>query len=83
MVEILSPGTQLTDRTEKLDNYRKIPTLAQYWLVDQERYRVIAYTRAGAEWRMTEHTDPESTIPLPIDELAVRLGDLYARVFDL
>lgn len=83
VVEILSPGTQLTDRTEKLDNYRKIPTLAQYWLVDQDQYRVIVYTRDGAEWRMTEHTDPESTIPLPIDELAVRLGDLYAKVFDL
>jgi Uma2 family endonuclease len=83
VVEILSPGTQVTDRTEKLDNYRKLASLAQYWLVDQEQHRVIVYSRAGAEWRVKEHTDPESTIPLPIDELAVRLGDLYAKVFDL
>ncbi len=82
VVEILSPGTALTDRTEKLDNYRRIPTLAQYWLVDQESHRVIVYSRVGMDWRMTEHTDPGSTIPLPIDELAVRLGDLYAKVFD-
>jgi Uma2 family endonuclease len=83
VAEILSPGTQLTDRTEKLDNYQKLASLAQYWLVDQEQHRVIVYSRGGAEWQMTEHTDPESMIPLPIDELVVRLGDLYAKAFDL
>jgi Uma2 family endonuclease len=82
VVEILSPGTAMTDRTEKFDNYRRIPTLAQYWLVDQDRYHVIVNSRAGTDWRITEYTDPESTLPLPIGELTVRLGDLYAKVFD-
>lgn len=84
VVEVLSPNsTELTDRTEKLDNYRRIPSLAQYWLVDQDRLRIIVYSRAGAEWRMTDHANAESTIALPIGGLTVRLGDLYEKVFGM
>lgn len=80
VVEVLSPGTQGVDRTEKLDRYRSIPSLEQYWLVDQDRRRVVVYSRAGADWRMTEHTADDAVLVLPLPGLALRLGDLYEDV---
>jgi Uma2 family endonuclease len=85
VVEVLSGSTQLTDRTEKLDEYRRIQALQQYWLVDQDRRRVIVYARDDAGWRMTEHLSLESVLPLPVGDgtLVLRLGDLYDKVFEL
>ncbi len=34
VVEVLSPSTELTDRTWKLQNYRTHPTIEEYMLVD-------------------------------------------------
>jgi Uma2 family endonuclease len=85
VVEVLSDSTALTDRTEKLDNYLRIPSLQQYWLVDQSRLHVVIYTRDGAGWRMTEHSEAESMLSLPVGDgtLQIRFGDLYDKVFEL
>lgn len=80
VVEVLSPGTEGVDRTEKLDRYRSISSLEQYWLVDQDRRRVVVYSRAGADWLMTEHTADDAVLVLPLPGLAIRLGDLYEDV---
>ncbi len=83
VVEVLSPGTETIDRTEKQDNYQRIPSLEQYWLVEQDRRRVLVYTRTSDGWLMTEHTDEEATIALPLPGLAIRLRDLYEDVFGI
>jgi Uma2 family endonuclease len=82
VIEVLSPGsTETVDRTEKLDNYQRIPSLEQYWLVEQDRRRVMVYTRTSAGWLLTEHTNDDATLELPLPGLAVQLGDLYEDVF--
>jgi Uma2 family endonuclease len=82
VVEVLSPGsTASVDRTEKLDRYQRIPSLEQYWLVEQDHRRVVVYTSTDAGWLMTEHTDDEVMLALPLPGLAIRLGDLYEDVF--
>ena len=37
IVEVLSPGTQLRDRRDKLDAYREVPSLRDYLMVSPER----------------------------------------------
>jgi Uma2 family endonuclease len=43
VVEVTSPGTRATDRREKLDTYRRIPSLSMYLIVEQRRRHVLAY----------------------------------------
>ncbi len=55
VVEVSSPSTRSTDRREKLDAYRQIPSLRAYLIVAQRHRHVLAYTRSGAgEWQRTE-----------------------------
>ncbi len=82
IIEVLSASTATTDRTEKSDRYRKISTLDQYWLIAQDRRRIIVYERAGTGWKETEHRDPHSVISLPIEKIEIRLEDVYLDVFD-
>lgn len=48
VIEILSPGSEATDRREKLAAYRSLPTLEEYLIVSQERQEAELYRRGGA-----------------------------------
>jgi len=50
VVEILSPSTQLTDRREKLQNYRLIDSVQEYVLAAQDEPVLTIYRRADG-WR--------------------------------
>ncbi len=45
IVEVLSDGTELFDRTEKFQDYQRVPTLRHYILVAQGARRVEHYRR--------------------------------------
>lgn len=46
IVEVLSPGTEVYDRSRKFDYYRACPTIEEYVLVDTQRRAVDVYRRA-------------------------------------
>lgn len=80
IVEVTSASTRATDRREKLDAYRRIPSLRLYLIVDQRRRHVFVYTResSGAWSRLEVHGDGE--IPIPILETTLRTADVYDDV---
>lgn len=45
LVEVLSPGTAVTDRREKLSAYFKLESLIEYVLISQDEKRVEIYRR--------------------------------------
>ena len=45
LTPFLSPGTEAYDRGAKSQRYRKIPSLAEYALVDIERRRVDLFRK--------------------------------------
>ncbi|SMF93435.1 Endonuclease, Uma2 family (restriction endonuclease fold) [Methylomagnum ishizawai] len=47
VVEVLSPSTETTDRREKLAAYRRLPTVQEYVLVNQDSQQVEIYRREG------------------------------------
>ena len=73
--EVLSESTQLSDRTTKLVEYRTIPTLRRYVMIEQREAAVTVITRAGAIWSIDVLRGggllemPEIGIGLPVDEL--------------
>lgn len=65
VVEVLSPGSQSTDRREKLMVYRQIPTVEAYLIVHQQTRRVERHFRdQNGEWRKADLLE-EGRIPCP------------------
>jgi Uma2 family endonuclease len=78
IAEVLSPSTEEYDRGEKLDGYRRIPSLTDYLLVSQDRVRVDHYRRSGTEWTLRIVTGRTASIPFP--ELGCELA--LVRVYE-
>jgi Uma2 family endonuclease len=61
IVEVLSPSTEVRDRTTKLKYYRQIPSLQEYVLVDSQSIAVELYRRGeGKMWLYSEYESGES-----------------------
>ena len=76
IVEVQSPSTSVTDRTEKLIAYRAIPSLRAYLIIRQDAPLVIRHWRSAVTdpWNIELHSDGEIPIPcldmhLPIDAI--------------
>lgn len=70
--EILSPSTEMKDRTQNLRDYLALPTLEEYILVDSASYRMEMYRKEPRKWAYY--------IFWLEDELALSSVDLYFPV---
>lgn len=76
IAEVLSPGTELVDRGEKLRRYRQLPSLQAYLLVEQDSPRIEVYRRAGELW-VYETWEGEGELSLPCLDRPVSLASVY------
>lgn len=76
IIEVLSPSTAAIDRREKLLNYRKLPSLQEYVLVDQERQWIEVYRRDDNGWLHQTATAGEC-IDLQSVNLTLAAADIY------
>jgi len=53
VVEVLSPSTEVYDRGEKLEHYKKVPGLEEILLVAHDARRVDVWRRHKGGWRCT------------------------------
>lgn len=74
--EVLSPGTADFDRREKADDYKTIPSLQDYVLIESERPRIEVFSRlSDGRWAQSVYVAgaiarlPSVGIDLPLDEL--------------
>jgi len=80
VVEVTSPSTRATDRREKLDTYRRIPSLRLYLIVDQRRPHVFVYGRtADGEWERDE-VQAEGEISIAFLDTRITLDEIYDDV---
>ena len=79
VVEVSSPSTRATDRREKLDAYRRIPSLGMYLIVEQRRRHVFVYRRERGEW-MRDELSGEGQIAIPTLDMELRLEEIYEDV---
>jgi Uma2 family endonuclease len=54
VVEVLSEGTEAYDRGQKLDHYRRIPSLAAVLLVSHRTPTIEVWERTDGAWRRRE-----------------------------
>lgn len=80
VVEVTSPSTRGTDRREKLEAYRRVPSLGAYLIVDQRRRHVVAHARGPAsDWLRQEFAGGES-VSLPMLDARLPLDAIYEGI---
>jgi Uma2 family endonuclease len=75
--EILSPATELVDRTDKRRDYQRLESLRHYVLIAQDAPRVEIYSRTGPSWRFDEIEGQDATLPLDALEITLPLAEIY------
>ena len=78
VIEVLSPGTRNMDRGAKFADYRTLPTLRDYVLVDSESKRVEVFSLEEGEWKGRIYAEGAAHLPSLRFELS--LNELYRRV---
>ncbi len=77
VVEVLSESTEPVDRREKWLSYRRLPSLTEYVLIDQERAWVEVFRRTPAGWTQDIFEAGES-VRLESVDLTLAMAELYA-----
>lgn len=81
IVEILSESTADYDRGGKFTRYRKIETLQEYVLIEQETVRVEVWHQLEKNvWRITTYESLEQHVALQSLGVEVAMLDLYENI---
>ena len=75
VVEVLSPSTESVDRTLKLRDYFRMPSVADVLLVDTRIVKIEHWRRAGDRWFVWGPGDTLTILDLSI---ALAVDELYA-----
>lgn len=77
IIEVLSDSTEPVDRREKWLSYRRLSSLQEYVLVDQNKPWVEVFRRTSAGWTQDIYEAGEA-VRLAAVELTVPMAELYA-----
>ena len=80
IVEVLSESTAKTDRTTKLNEYRLLPSLQYYLIVEQESCLVEIYIREGDRWYVEFYDKMDENISLVHLNVKLPVGIIYQDV---
>jgi Uma2 family endonuclease len=75
--EILSPATELLDRTDKRRDYQRLTSLRHYVLIAQDAPRIEAYTRGRRGWRFEELEGLEAVLAFDAFGIELPLAEIY------
>jgi Uma2 family endonuclease len=75
--EILSPATELLDRTDKRRDYQRLSSLRHYVLIAQDAPRIEAYTRSKRGWRFEEIEGVDALLVLEAFAIDLPLAEVY------
>ena len=81
IIEVSSPGTERTDRSEKLLAYKHVKSLKEYVIVSQDRVRIETFRRGrGDRWSWQLLTELDDVLRLESVNLTLTVGQVYRRV---
>lgn len=77
--EVLSPSTEISDRTWKLQNYLALPTMEEYILVNTKSLKMEMYRKENGRWIYDIYKSHE-TVTLPSLGAQFLLRDAYIDI---
>lgn len=81
IVEVLSESTEAYDRGKKFEHYRRIPSLAEYLLIAQDRCRIEQFIKQrDGKWLFSEVNSPNAVIKLTSVDCELSAAEVYDKV---
>ena len=77
LFEVLSKSTARTDHVIKLMEYRALPSVQRYILLEQDQAIATIYTRTGHDWVVTQLIDTD-TLAMPEIDIEIPMSEFYA-----
>ena len=74
--KIMSPSTERKDRPIKLREYRAIPSMQRYVLLEQDGAVATTYTRTDTGW-IVDQLDGAGVLDMPEVGISVPMAELY------
>lgn len=74
--EVLSDSTARTDRTKKLTEYRALPSVQRYVMLEQDQVLATVITRVETGWNL-ETLDAAGTLSMPEIGVEIAMTELY------
>ena len=78
--EVLSPSTSLNDRIDKLEEYRAVPSIEAYVILEQDIVAVTVYRRQPDGVWSAQVLKAVDIFTHPLPPLAVPLSEIYAGI---
>lgn len=79
LFEVLSDSTEREDRKVKLGEYRSIPSVQRYVMLEQDEMLATVIARAGAGWSL-DQVGPAGVLAIPEIGVELPLAELYVDV---
>jgi Uma2 family endonuclease len=80
IVEILSPGTERTDRRLKLPAYQTIESVREIMLIDVDSHHAELYRRENDHWGIQLVRGAEAPLFLTTLDLRISMSELYEGI---
>lgn len=82
VMEVLSDRTREADRSFKLREYLKLPTLRHYLLIEQSHCEVLHFHRTGADtsWQVSIYEEMSEEVRIPELDLRFTIADVYEGI---
>jgi Uma2 family endonuclease len=81
VIEVLSPSTEATDRTDKFDFYLGCPSLEEYVMVSQNRAKVqTVFRQPDGTWSLAFFEGISAIARLRSLGVDLPLAEVYAKV---
>lgn len=77
VIEVLSPGTQSYDRSQKFAIYRRLPSLKEYILVDPDTRRVEGFRRGADDLWVLHDMSQDAAMQAPSVGCSVPLVQIF------
>ena len=78
--EVISEGSANTDLIDKNREYRAMPSIQRYVILQQTRVAAIAFARRGQDWLSEIVAGPSAMLHLPEIDIHLPLAEIYANV---
>ncbi len=80
-VEVLSPSTRFKDKTEKLEDFRKLDSLKECLLIEQRKMFIEHYIKQTPnQWLLRIYENADEMINLESIGCEISLADIYLQV---
>lgn len=80
VVEVISPSTRAIDRREKVMEYRRVPSVQAYLIIEQDRPAIQRHWRTpDGTWFHGDIADT-GVVPIPCLDVELSLDVIYRRI---